>query len=117
MSQKKYSLELVNRVREKLKSFENIKEIKMMGGITFMLNSKMCIAIIKEGLMCRIDPQLINELKEKTSFLTTDLAKRRAKGFILIEETEIHSKDELNYWIDLAVTYNPKAKSSKSSSK
>jgi len=30
----------------------------MMGGLTFMVNNKMCVGIIKDEMMCRIDPDL-----------------------------------------------------------
>jgi TfoX/Sxy family transcriptional regulator of competence genes len=30
----------------------------MMGGLTFMCNGKMCVGVLKNELMCRIDPAL-----------------------------------------------------------
>lgn len=35
------------------------------------------------------------------------------KGYVMIDETGIRSKKELYYWIDLAIDFNEKAKSSK----
>lgn len=113
MNQKKYSVELANRVRGKFEFFENIEEKEMMGGLTFMLNSKMCVGILKDELMCRIDPELQNELVEKTGCRIMDFTKRPMKGYIMIDETGMRTKEELNYWIDLAVEFNPKAKSTK----
>lgn len=36
-----------------------------MGGLTFMYNDKMCVGIIKDELMCRIDPALADTVIEK----------------------------------------------------
>ncbi|HEC43053.1 MAG TPA: RNA methyltransferase [Bacteroides sp.] len=58
-------------------------EKAMMGGLTFMIDDKMCVGIVKDSLMARIDPE----------------------GYDL--------DTDLEYWIDLALEYNPKARSSK----
>ena len=35
----------------------NVKEKKMLGGLTFMVNDKMCVGILNDDLMARIDPE------------------------------------------------------------
>ena len=40
-----YNEQLANRIREQLVLLPNLKEKEMMGGLTFMLNDKMCIKI------------------------------------------------------------------------
>lgn len=42
-----YDEKLANRVREYLKSFQDIKieEKKMFGGLAFMVNDKMCVNV------------------------------------------------------------------------
>ncbi len=53
-----YSEELANRVRQSFENLSNVVEKQMMGGLTIMYNDKMCVGIIKDELMCRIDPVL-----------------------------------------------------------
>ena len=53
-----YSEILANRIRQALAHLLNVQEKKMMGGLTFMVNSKMCVSIMKDDLMARIDPEL-----------------------------------------------------------
>jgi TfoX/Sxy family transcriptional regulator of competence genes len=60
-----YDEDLANRVREKLMNLSNIDEKEMMGGLTFMYNSKMCVGIIKDELMCRINPLFHDQAIEK----------------------------------------------------
>jgi len=51
-----YNQTLANRIREQLQDLDGIEEKEMMGGLCFMLNDKMCVGIIKDEMMCRIDP-------------------------------------------------------------
>lgn len=60
-----YNEQLANRIRQKLSDLPNVVEKEMMGGLTFMYNDKMCVGIIKDELLCRIDPALHEESVEK----------------------------------------------------
>ena len=53
-----YNHQLADRIRNTLGDLPNIEEKEMMGGIVFMYNDKMCVGIIKDDLMCRIDPEI-----------------------------------------------------------
>lgn len=75
-----YSEKLANRIRERLAPLPNIEEREMMGGLTFMYNDKMCVGIIKDELMCRIDPNLHETAISKASWRTMDFMKRPMKN-------------------------------------
>lgn len=104
---------LANRIREKLVHLPEVQEKKMMGGLTFMVNGKMCVGVIKDELMCRIDKDLHNTLVEENGCRTMDFTHRPMIGYVLIEETAIKSDKELERWINLALEFNPRAKASK----
>lgn len=89
----------------------------MMGGLSFLYNGKMCVGIIKDEMMCRIDPAIHDDAVEKTGCRTMDFTKKPMKGWVMIEGTGMKSKKDFDYWIGLALDYNKKAKSSKSKSK
>jgi TfoX/Sxy family transcriptional regulator of competence genes len=108
-----YSQTLANRIREQLMEFESIEEKEMMGGLCFMLNGKMCVGVIKDEMMCRIDPALYEEVLEKTGCRVMDFTGHPMKGWIMIDDSGMKNIGELNYWIRLAVDYNKYAKSSK----
>lgn len=108
-----YNEKLANRVREKFVELSNIEEKEMMGGLTFMYNGKMCVGIIKDELMCRIDPALHEMVIEKVGCRTMDFTKRPMKGYIMIDEFGMKSQTEFDYYISLALDFNAKAKSSK----
>ena len=53
-----YDKLLADRIRQSLKDRKTaFNEKEMFGGICFMVDDKMCIGIIKQELMVRIDPQ------------------------------------------------------------
>ena len=53
-----YNEILAERVRQILASTDlQVEEKKMMGGLTFMVNGKMCVGISKDDLMARIAPE------------------------------------------------------------
>ena len=112
-----YSEKLANRIRERLADLTKVEEKEMMGGLTFMYNGKMCVGIIKDELMCRIDPAIHDEAVEKNGCRTMDFTNRPMKGFVMIDDTGMKTKKEFDYWIDLALEFNKKAKSSKKKKK
>ena len=108
-----YSEDLAIRIRNRLIDLPNIVEKKMMGGLTFMYNEKMCVGIIKDELMCRIDPSMHAACIEKNGCRTMDFTNRPMIGYVLINSIGIKSEDDFDYWINLALEFNKKAKSSK----
>ena len=108
-----YSEKLAKRIREQLAVLPNIVEKEMMGGLTFMYNDKMCVGIIKDELMCRIDPALHETAISKTGCRTMDFTNRPMKGYVLVDEDGLKTQKDFEYWINLALDFNKKAKSSK----
>jgi TfoX/Sxy family transcriptional regulator of competence genes len=108
-----YNEDLANRIRLRLVELDHIEEKQMMGGLTFMYNGKMCVGIIKDELMCRIDPKIHEECVEKLGCRTMDFTKRPMIGYILIDENGMKSNADFDYWINLALDFNKSAKSSK----
>ncbi len=108
-----YNQQLANRIRESLADLPNIEEKQMMGGLTFMYNNKMCIGIIKDDMMCRIDPEAYESALEKPGCREMDFTGRPMKGWIMIDDTGMRTKADFDGWIALALAYNQKAKPKK----
>jgi TfoX/Sxy family transcriptional regulator of competence genes len=108
-----YDKNLANRIREKIVGLPVVEEREMMGGLTFMVNNKMCVGVIKDEMMCRIDPEIHESLVEMTGCRTMDFTKRPMKGYVLIDDSGMKTLKEFEYWINLALEFNKRAKSSK----
>ena len=108
-----YSEKIADRIREALQHLSNVEEKHMMGGLTFMVNDKMCVGIIKDELMCRIDPAIHEELVEKNGCRTMDFTNRPMKGYVMVDESAMKSKKDFDFWMQLALDFNKHSKSSK----
>lgn len=85
----------------------------MFRGLAFMINSKMCISVSGENLMCRFDPALTQDIAEKTGFLPMIMRGKQLKGYCYVDPTGFKNKKDFEFWINLCLDFNDKAKSSK----
>ena len=108
-----YDEKLANRIRERLANLPVIDEKEMMGGLAFMVNDKMCVGVIKDEMMCRIDPELHESVIELTGCRTMDFTKKPMKGWIMADEHVIRTSKEFEYLITLALEFNSRSKSSR----
>ncbi len=89
------------------------EEKKMMGGVCYLVNGKMCLGITKDKLMARIDPEQYEEALSKKGGREMDFTGRPMKGFVFVEPEGIDIDQDLEYWVQLALDFNPQARSSK----
>jgi TfoX/Sxy family transcriptional regulator of competence genes len=110
-----YDTKLADRIREYLVNFTTgkIEEKKMFGGLGFMINNKMCINVSGENLMCRFDPERQEEVAEKEGFEPMIMKGKELKGYCYVDPSGFQSKKNFEYWMNLALSFNQKAKSSK----
>ncbi|HEY6926179.1 MAG TPA: TfoX/Sxy family protein [Steroidobacteraceae bacterium] len=104
---------LIDRVRAALGHTPRVAERKMFGGITFMVNRKMCISVGSTRLMCRIDPELHDIALTRKGARTVRMKGRAYRGFVHVDKDAVKSKRALDYWVKLCLTFNKRAKSSR----
>lgn len=105
-----YNEHLANRVREVLIRKRNVVEKKMMGGLTFMVNDKMCIGILQDDLMLRIDPSIYESSLEMRGCREMNFTGRPMKGFVFVSEDGYRRAKDFDYWVTLALDFNKKVK-------
>ncbi|MBS1502273.1 MAG: TfoX/Sxy family protein [Bacteroidetes bacterium] len=108
-----YDEKLADRVREALVDVPKVIEKKMFRGVTFMVDDKMCISISGNELMLRLDPDMTDKLIEENGTRSMVHGGKRMRGFIYISPERFKNQRDLEHWLNLALEYNPKAKSSK----
>jgi len=108
-----YDEKLADRIRQALSGPNKVEEKKMMGGLTFMVNGKMCVGIYKGELMCRIDPAIYDEVLQKNGCHQMDFTGKPMKGFVLVNNEGIKTRKDFAYWINLSLVFNKKAKKAK----
>ncbi len=108
-----YNEKLADRVRTALANRKAVEEKKMMGGLTFMVNGKMCVGVLKDELMARIDPEAYEVALRRRGCREMNFTGKPMKGFVFVSPKGTGNKKDLDYWIDLALDFNKKARASK----
>ncbi|MCB0600973.1 MAG: TfoX/Sxy family protein [Saprospiraceae bacterium] len=94
-------------------------EKKMMGGLCFLVDDKMCCGIHldkKYGdhlLMARIGEEAYARAIKDPHCLPMDFTGRPMKGYVFVTSAGFDQDEALARWIKLVLDFNPLAKSSK----
>ena len=108
-----YNERLADSIREALENTPKTTEKLMFGGVAFMVNSKMCVGVVKDEMMCRINPKVQDEVLERTGCRPMDFSGRPMRGFVYVSEEGMKSKKDFIFWINLSLDFNKLAKASK----
>jgi TfoX/Sxy family transcriptional regulator of competence genes len=101
------------RLREALAGVKNVEEKRMFRGVSFMVNGKMCLSVGDDELMCRIDPAVHEKAIAKKGVRTMVMKGREYKGYVYVHADVLKTGKDLDRWIQLALDFNKRAKSSK----
>ncbi len=113
-----FSQLLVDRIADQLlQKVIDFEEKYMFGGMCFMVDNKMCIGVINDDLMARINPEKEEELLSKDGARPMDFTKRPMRGYLYIDSTVYLDDEVLSFWIDECLAFNPLAKASKKKKK
>ena len=111
---------LADRIRNQLKEKHTpYSELKMMGGLCFKVDNKMLCGIHidkKYGdslLMARIGEDAYLSELNKEHCLPMDFTGRPMRGYIFVTPDGFDTEDDLSYYLDLCLNFNPLAKASK----
>jgi TfoX/Sxy family transcriptional regulator of competence genes len=112
-----YNEKLNDRIREAVAHLPKVEEKHMFGGTCFMVDGKMCIGVVKDEMMCRIDPEIYEAALGKKGCREMVFTGRPMKGYVFVDETGLKTKKEFEYWIGLCLDFNSKAKATKKKKK
>lgn len=92
-------------------------EKRMFGGLCFMVEEKMCLGIIKDEVMARIGPEKYEKSLLKEGCSEMNFTGTPMKGYVFLTDDATDLESDLEYWIQLALDFNPLAKASKKRTK
>ena len=107
-----YSEYQADRVRQRLSSVNLTEEKKMMGGLIFMVNDKMCVGLDidkntgKDRLMVRVGKAKHDQLIFKKGSREMDFTGKSMRGFLFIDPDGFDNEDDLDFWIEKALYFN-----------
>ncbi|NQU86284.1 MAG: TfoX/Sxy family protein [Mariniphaga sp.] len=105
---------LADRVKTSLKDNKAaFEEKKMFGGVCFLVDDKMCVGVINNNVMIRIDPENQEDFLKEKGCRIMDFTKRPMKGFLYVSPEGVDMEEDMNKWVTRCLEFNPKTKSSK----
>ena len=80
-------------------------EIKMFGGLAFMVRGHMTIGIMKDDLMVRIEPDTLAQALEEPHVRKMEFTGRPMKGIVLVGPEGTDREEDLERWISRALAF------------
>lgn len=110
-----YNEKLADRIRELLADAHvNVYEKKMFSGLSFLVDDKLCVSIAGNNrMLLRLSPADYEQAVEKNGVELMLRNGKAMKGYVYVNNDFLSKDTDLKYWVDLALAYNPIAKSSK----
>ena len=97
---------LFDRVETALSRVPGVKQKKMFGGVTFMVNGRMCVSVGSNRIMCRIDPAKHDAAVKRKGAKTVTMKGRQYRGHVHVDANAVRTRRALDSWIKLALDYN-----------
>ena len=101
-----YDEDLANRVRELVLGEDGVSEQRMFGGLAFLLNGNMSVAVSGQGgLLLRVPPQDTEKLLRMAHTRPFEMRDRALEGWLRVEAEGVRSKRQLERWVGRGVAY------------
>ena len=101
-----YDIDLANRIRELIAAEPNLTEVKMFGGLAFLLSGNMAVAASGQGgLLLRVDPAQTDALLAKPHAAPFVMRGRPMDGWLRVAPEGVKTKAQLQRWVDRGVGY------------
>ena len=100
---------LTDRIRTALAAEPSTREVSMFGGLSFMVNEKIAVAVQRDGdLLARVDPDRNHELLALPGAEPAEMGAGRVMGpgWIRVAEEALTADRDLSFWIGAALAYN-----------
>lgn len=101
-----YDQELADRIRGLLAGEPALTEMKMFGGLAFLLGGNMAVAVSGEGgLLVRVDPSESDTLVAASSARLMEMRGRELRGWLRVDADQVQTDEELSAWVERGVSY------------
>jgi TfoX/Sxy family transcriptional regulator of competence genes len=98
-----YDVHLADRIRSILNGAAQFSEKKMFGGLTFMVNGRMCCGVLKDDLVLRLTPEKAVAALRQPHTRPMDFTGSPMKSMIYVSPIGTDSDEALAAWVESAV--------------
>jgi hypothetical protein len=101
-----YDEDLANRVRELLADEPKVSEMRMFGGLAFLVGGNMAVAASGQGgLMVRVEPSETDALVARPHVRSFEMRGRSMHGWLRVDPEGVRTKRQLAPWVRRGAAY------------
>ena len=101
-----YDVELADRIRELVAGEPGVTEQRMFGGLAFLVNGNMSVAVSgRGGLLVRADPERSDALLDEPHVEPMVMRGRPMTGWLRVDAAAVDTDGRLRRWVDRGVGY------------
>ena len=101
-----YDEELANRIRTEVQDVPGVTEMRMFGGLAFLVGGNMAVAASGQGgLLLHADPGDTEALLAKPHAHPFEMRGREMKGWLRVDAEGVRTKRQLEPWVKRGVGY------------
>jgi TfoX/Sxy family transcriptional regulator of competence genes len=101
-----YDEDLADRIRELIAAQPGVEEKRMFGGLAFLINGNMSVAVsARGGLMVRVPPDETEKLLVREHVEPMVMAGRETRGWLRVALDGVKTKRQLQSWVTRGVEY------------
>ncbi len=101
--------DLARRVRASLADRGEVREVSMFGGLSFMVDGKLTVAVRRDGeLLLRVDPDQADDLLGEPGAAPAQMGAGRtmSKGWLSVSSDVLTTDDQLRGWLEVALSFH-----------
>ena len=101
-----YDAKLADRIHELLEDEDGLTQMKMFGGLAFLIGGNMAVAVSGQGgILVRVDAAESEKLVETTNAHYMEMRGREMQGWLRVDADDVRTKRQLQRWVRLGATY------------
>ena len=101
-----YDEALAERIRGELAAQPDVTEMKMFGGLAFLVGGNMAVAASGQGgILVRADPDESDALTTTTSASLMEMRGRQMSGWLRVDAADVTADADLRRWVEIGTAY------------
>lgn len=101
--------DMVDRVRNAWTAQPSVREVRMFGGLSFMVDDRMIVSVRADSdLLIRADPERTDELLTVKGARPAEMGRGRAMkgGWISVAAEAVQADEDFAFWLGVALDYH-----------
>ena len=101
-----YDEELAHRIRAQLQDVSGVTEMRMFGGLAFLVHGNMAVAASgQDGLLLRVPPDDTETLAGQPHAERFVMRGKAMNGWLRVDPAGIDTEGDLGRWVQVGVAY------------